>query len=106
MSAVLEWAIAHIQTDLSVERLAEHARMSRRTFIRRFRDATGTTPARWVMQQRLAHARALLESTDWALRRIAHDSGFASDVTLRQNFVAEYTLSPSAYRRQFAATDG
>ncbi|HSK32308.1 MAG TPA: helix-turn-helix domain-containing protein, partial [Propionicimonas sp.] len=76
-----------------------HARMSRRTFVRRFRDTTGATPARWVLARRLDEARSLLETTDWGVDRIALACGFGSAVTLRQNFTATYATTPSAYRR-------
>ncbi|QUD83543.1 helix-turn-helix domain-containing protein [Gordonia polyisoprenivorans] len=101
VSAVLEWVIGHLDSDLSVSGLAARARMSRRSFLRHFRDATGTTPARWVTTQRVAHARTLLETTDLDIGLIAHRCGFGSEVTLRQNFVARFGVSPSVHRNQF-----
>ncbi|WLP89410.1 AraC family transcriptional regulator [Gordonia sp. NB41Y] len=102
VSAVLDWALTHLDDDLGVDRLAARARMSRRTFLRHFRESTGTTPARWVVQQRLEAARSLLETTDHDLRQVAHTCGFASEVTFRQNFVARYGVAPSAYRLRFS----
>ncbi|MYR05482.1 helix-turn-helix domain-containing protein [Gordonia sp. SID5947] len=105
ISAVLDWALEHLDGELSVEALAERGRMSKRSFIRQFRNATGTTPARWVLRQRLERARTLLETTDWDLRLVAHSSGFNSEVTFRQNFTAQYAVTPSSYRRQFRHAD-
>jgi transcriptional regulator GlxA family with amidase domain len=75
--------------------------MSRRTFVRHFRAATGTTPARWIQLQRLDHSRLLLETTDLDIDRVAGACGFGSVVTFRQNFSVVYAISPSVYRRQF-----
>ncbi|ELB95152.1 AraC family transcriptional regulator [Rhodococcus wratislaviensis IFP 2016] len=78
--------------------------MSRRSFVRHFHQSSGTTPARWILEHRLQHARALLETTDWAVDTIAAKCGFGSSVTLRQRFTAAFATSPTAYRRQFADT--
>lgn len=102
IAEVLEWALARLDEPLPIGRLAEHARMSRRSFVRHFQQATGTTPARWVLDRRLDEARTLLETTDRSIEDIASICGFGSGVTLRQNFAATFATSPSAYRRQFA----
>jgi transcriptional regulator GlxA family with amidase domain len=99
----IEWAMAHLDEDLSVGSLAAHACMSRRSFTRRFRETTGSTPARWVLTMRLDAGRALLETSTWTIERIATECGFASAVTFRQNFVAEFSTTPTFYRRRFAA---
>lgn len=99
---VLEWALGHLSDTLTVDALAERACMSRRSFVRHFRDTTGTTPARWILERRLDEARVLLESTDWPIDAVAAASGFGSAVTLRQKFAVAYSISPTAYRKQFA----
>jgi transcriptional regulator GlxA family with amidase domain len=75
--------------------------MSVRTFTRRFRDETGLSPARWLLQQRVAHARLLLESTDLAVDAVARRSGLGSATALRQHLHAAIGVAPSAYRRTF-----
>jgi transcriptional regulator GlxA family with amidase domain len=102
IAEVQQWALGHLAGDLSVGSLAAHANMSRRSFIRQFTDTTGTTPARWVLRQRLDQARMLLETTDWSIGVIATACGFVSAVTFRQNFGAAFATSPTAYRRHFA----
>ncbi|MFW0786345.1 helix-turn-helix domain-containing protein [Gordonia sp. CPCC 206044] len=102
---VLDWALARLDHPLSVDVLAARAKMSKRSFIRHFRDATGTTPAAWITQRRMDEARSLLETTDWGMDTIATACGLGSAVTLRQRFVAAYAISPSAYRKQFAGRD-
>ncbi|CCQ15569.1 putative transcriptional regulator, AraC family [Rhodococcus sp. AW25M09] len=99
---VLSWALERLDEPLPIERLAERARMSRRSFIRQFQLETGATPARWVLDKRLDEARSLLETTDQSVETIATASGFGSAVTLRQNFRASFAVTPTAYRRQFA----
>ncbi|NMM85633.1 AraC family transcriptional regulator [Rhodococcus sp. SRB_17] len=101
---VLEWALGRLDEQLSVDRLAAQARMSRRNFVRQFRLSTGTTPARWILEQRLGEARVLLETTDWSIEAIAVACGFGSVVTFRQNFVSAFATTPTSYRKQFADT--
>ncbi|WP_291037144.1 helix-turn-helix domain-containing protein [Herbiconiux sp.] len=100
---VLEWAEAHLAEPLPIETLSARAHRSRRTFIREFRAATGTTPAAWIRSRRLNEARRLLETTGLPVERIADLCGFGSAVTLRQGFQAEYGTSPSRYRSRFRA---
>jgi transcriptional regulator GlxA family with amidase domain len=95
------WARARLSEPVSLEEMAGHARMSVRTFTRRFRDETGLSPARWLVQQRVAHARLLLESTDLAVDAVARRSGLGSATSLRQHLNAAIGVAPSAYRRTF-----
>lgn len=102
LGPTLEWALAHLDQSLTVDKLADHAGMSHRNFARRFTEATGTTPASWVLSQRLDEARRLLEGTTWSIDRIARTCGFRSAVTFRQNFTGAYSTTPTSYRRRFA----
>lgn len=101
LSGVLDWARQHLDQALSVEALAERARMSRRTFTRRFRQVTGATITGWLRHERLALAQRLLETTDQGIELIAAQAGFGSSVSLRQQFRETFRVSPSAYRREF-----
>lgn len=103
ISRVLDWAAHHLDESLPVERLAEVAHMSVRTFIRSFRSSTGATPASWVRMRRLDEARRALETTSLSIDQIAVNCGFGSVVTLRQNFAAAFQTTPSEYRRRFEA---
>jgi transcriptional regulator GlxA family with amidase domain len=95
------WALDRLAEPVSLEDMAAHARMSVRTFTRRFRDETGLSPARWLLQQRVLHARLLLESTDLAVDVVARRSGLGSATALRQHLHAAIGVAPSAYRRTF-----
>lgn len=102
LGPLLSWILEHLDEDLSVEALAKRAHMSPRTFARRFRDETGTTPHSWVIARRLQAAEELLERTDQSVDRIAAEVGFGNAAALRHHFTRARGVSPQAYRRQFA----
>ena len=99
--ATRAWALERLAEPVTLEDMAGHARMSVRTFTRRFRDETGVSPARWLLRQRVDHARALLESTDLAVDVVARRSGLGSASALRQHMRATIGVAPTAYRRTF-----
>ncbi|WP_370247476.1 GlxA family transcriptional regulator [Nocardioides sp.] len=102
LGPLLTWILAHLAEDLDVESLARRAHMSPRTFARRFRDETGTTPHAWVTAQRVQAAEELLERGDLPIDQIAARVGFGQAATLRHHFLRARGISPGAYRRQFA----
>lgn len=102
LGPLLTWIVEHLAEDLSVETLARRQHMSPRTFARRFRDETGTTPHAWVTSHRVAAAEELLESTDHPIEWIASEVGFGNAATLRQHFARARGVSPQRYRRTFA----
>ncbi|MBK6871868.1 MAG: helix-turn-helix domain-containing protein [Kineosporiaceae bacterium] len=106
LAATREWVLQRLAEPWSVERLARHARCSSRTFARRFRAETGTTPAQWLIGQRVAEAQRLLELTDLPVEQVADRVGFGAGVTLRQHFVRALGVSPTAYRTTFRGTAG
>ncbi|MFF7187200.1 GlxA family transcriptional regulator [Streptomyces sp. NPDC008222] len=97
------WALEHLDEPLALADLARHAGMSLRTFARRFQEEVGMSPGRWLIQQRVARARHLLESTDLSVDQIAGEVGFATGASLRQHLHAAIGVSPQAYRRTFQA---
>ncbi|NLE80096.1 MAG: helix-turn-helix domain-containing protein [Rhodococcus sp.] len=101
ISRVMDWVTQHLSEPLNIEKMANAAHMSTRTFVRNFRAATGTTPAVWVRERRLDEARRMLEVTDESVDKIAAECGFGSPVTLRQHFAAAFKTSPTLYRRHF-----
>lgn len=101
LGGTIQWALANLDQDLEVESLAAHATMSKRNFTRRFKEVTGLSPARWVLNRRLDEARQLLETTSWSIVRVAESCGFGSAVTFRQNFVAAFSTTPTSYRNRF-----
>lgn len=101
LPGVLEWARAHLSEPLSLDALADVARMSRRTFTRRFREATGTTVNQWLAAERIGKAQQLLETTDLPIEQVAAHAGFGTSLSLRQHFARQVRTSPSSYRRDF-----
>ncbi|MET0767682.1 MAG: helix-turn-helix domain-containing protein [Aeromicrobium sp.] len=103
LAPVLDWMTEHLDEQLPVERLAAHAHMSPRTFARRFRDETGTTPLQWVTNQRLALTEELLENSSLSVDQIATRVGFGNAATLRHHFTAARSTTPLQYRKTFAS---
>jgi AraC family transcriptional regulator, transcriptional activator FtrA len=101
LGQVLELMRADPATDTTIVQLARKAGMSRRTFIRRFKASTGTSPGAWLTNARIARARELLKSSSYHIDDIAIASGFGSAAALRHHFRRQMKVSPSAYRRQF-----
>lgn len=101
LAPVLDWAEEHLAEPLTVATLARRAHLSERTFARRFRDETGTTPWQWLLRRRIALAEELLETTDLPIEQVAQRVGFANAATLRHHFSAVRGTSPAAYRRSF-----
>lgn len=106
LAPVLDWAQRHLADELSVEVLAGRASMSTRSFARRFKDETGTTPHHWVLAQRVALAEQLLEGGDLGVEEIARSCGFGSATMLRHHFGRLRGTAPTSYRRMFGGVAG
>jgi transcriptional regulator GlxA family with amidase domain len=105
LSGLLAWMREHLDEQHPVSELARRAMLSERTFARRFRDETGTTPGAWLARQRVARAQELLESTDASVDEIARLVGFGAAAVLRHHFSRTLGTSPVAYRRRFACRE-
>ena len=101
LAATLAWALEHLGEPLTLTRLAQRARMSPRTFSRRFRAETGTTPLQWLHAQRVTRALQLLEHTDLPITAIATACGFPGPAALRRHLARATSTTPAAYRRTF-----
>ena len=101
LAPVTEWMLGNLEQELTVDQLARKALMSSRTFARRFRAETGTTPAAWLNRQRLLRAQQLLEETSLGLETIASDTGFGAAAVMRHHFLKTLHTTPTAYRRAF-----
>lgn len=96
-SALIDWIGAHLHEVLSIARLAERASMSPRSLHRKFTEATGETPARFIETMRLDRARQLLVS-GCPLKDIAARTGYGTAGQLSKAFVRRFGVSPALFR--------
>lgn len=104
LAPLLDWMTEHLNTDLTVQALSARVNMSARTFARRFQAETGTTPARWLNDQRVLAAQQLLENSDLSMDVVAERVGFGNAAVMRQHFVRVRCTTPNSYRRTFRAS--
>ncbi|WP_394613617.1 GlxA family transcriptional regulator [Lentzea sp. JNUCC 0626] len=102
---VVDVVAAQPALDHSAAALAARVGVSARHLARLFASELGTTPARFVEQVRLDHAKALLDAGH-GVARAAKLAGFGSAETMRRVFVARFGASPSEYRARFGSTRG
>lgn len=105
LDTTMAWARERLSEPLTVDELAAHAAMSPRTFARRFRDATGTTPHQWLTTERVQLAQQVLETTDRSIDWVAIDAGFGTAANMRQHFQRVLGLAPGRYREGFRRSD-
>lgn len=103
LAPLLDWMLAHLDQPLGVEALAARAATSPRTFARRFREQTGTTPLQWLLTARVRRAQELLETTNCSVDAIALATGFEAPVSFRTRFQKIVGVSPNTYRGRFNA---
>jgi AraC family transcriptional activator FtrA len=101
LAATRAWMEERLAEPLTVEAMARHAGYSPRSFARRFRAETGTTPLQWLIARRVAEAQRQLELSDAPIEQVAARCGFGGAVALRQHFGRVVGAPPSAYRRTF-----
>ncbi|OLT39009.1 AraC family transcriptional regulator [Saccharomonospora sp. CUA-673] len=103
VAASMSWMLAHLAEQHTVASLARHCGVSPRTYLRRFTAATGTSPIRWLNEQRVHASLAALERDGSSVEKIAAAVGFDHVVTYRHHFRRIMRTSPTAYRRAFTA---
>jgi AraC family transcriptional regulator, transcriptional activator FtrA len=101
IAPLLDRIRADLTAKWSVARMAEETRMSTRTFLRRFVEATGETPGDWIAAERVSEAKRLLCQGDASMETIAMAVGFGSAHALRHHFRSKVGLSPRDYRARF-----
>ncbi len=89
-----------LETDLSLASLAAQVNLSKAQFVRLFRNATGTSPHRYVMQARLRRARHLIETTITPLGEVAAMAGFSSQSHMNRAYVDTYKQTPGVARKR------
>lgn len=106
LADTLTWMLDNLDQEVSVDDLARRAHLSSRTFARRFRAETGTTPHHWLTTQRVLAAQRLLEETDRPVEVVADLVGFGSASVLRHHFTRRVGTTPKDYRRTFCCAPG
>lgn len=106
ISSVIDWMSLNLRSEICIDDLADRAAMSTRSFTRRFRAATGTSPIEWLIRLRVRRAQDLLESTREPIERVAELAGFGTSETLRHHFRKVIGTSPAAWRRTFGIAAG
>ena len=96
------WLAERLGEPLGVAEMSRHAGVSPRTFARRFREETGTTPLQWLLSRRVLEARRLLEESDLPVEAVAWRCGFGTAASLRDHFRRATATTPTAYRRSFS----
>ena len=102
LARLMDWVRAHPALPHSISSMAEKAAMSTRTLQRHFKESTGMAPGEWLIRERVAIAKELLESSGTGLPQIAELAGFGSEESLRRHFRRIVSNSPSNYRKQFS----
>ena len=101
--ALHDWINDHLADDISLPILASQARMSERSFSRRYAEATGVTPGRAVERLRVEAARRLLSESRMPLKRVSQRCGFGSEETMRRSFLRLLAATPQDYRARFSS---
>lgn len=84
--------------------MALHAGLEERTFLRRFRKATGLNPTEYSQRLRIGKARELLELTTRTIDQVAWAVGYEDPGSFRKIFHKLIGLKPGDYRKRFAVT--
>jgi transcriptional regulator GlxA family with amidase domain len=96
---LLAWAREHLDTDLTVERLADQANMSPRHFSRSFTAETGISPSKAVERLRIEVARTRVQSGSEPIEQIAKGAGFGDTERMRRAFMRTFGHPPQSLRR-------
>lgn len=104
MGPILDLVRNDLATQWTIERMASLCRMSARTFIRRFAEATGCSPGEWLANERMEAAKRLLCESGTSMEDVARAAGFPSAYTLRHHFRKRLGISPTTFRSRFVET--
>lgn len=95
--------LASLREDASVADIAEACNLSRSYFIKAFRQTVGTTPHRWLLEQRVQKAQELLRAPGRSITDIALLCGFADQAHMTRVFTSVVGMAPGAWRREHGA---
>ena len=100
-----EYMRTHLRDDVGIEALAKRCAMSARTFIRRFKAATGRLPGEYTQMMRISAAREMLEKDGASVQEVSERVGYADQNFFRALFKRHTGMTPAEYRSRFAPLD-
>ena len=98
LDAVTDYIYAHLDDDLSLDRLADVSGFSPYHWHRIYRAVRGETAAQTVRRLRLERAATMLAQNAWPLERIARRAGFTSADAFSRAFQRAYDRTPGRFR--------
>jgi len=98
------WLQANFRSQISVPQMASVAGLEERTFLRRFRSATGHNPSGYLQLWRIGQAREHLEMSTKSIEVIANEVGYLDVPSFGKLFKKMVGLSPGEYRKRFSPT--
>lgn len=101
LQPVLKWMESQLHANLTLDAIAAHAALSKRTLSRRFLQQTGSSPMQWLLGARVRRAQALLETSALSIQQVGDATGFGSSAGFRACFSKLVGTSPQDYRRNF-----
>ncbi|CAN5769471.1 helix-turn-helix domain-containing protein [soil metagenome] len=101
IASAMAWALENLDEPITLDDLAAQSALSRRSYLRQFAKATGTTPIKWLIEQRIQASLPLLESSSLSIEQIATRVGFESSATYRHHFTRQLRTTPREYRSCF-----
>lgn len=96
------WLDKTFNQPYSIKKMAKIAVMGERSLLRRFKKATGDSPAQYVQQIRINKARTLLETTTLPVENIMDQVGYQDTSSFRRLFKKKCGVSPTEYRKKFS----
>ncbi|NHZ37945.1 GlxA family transcriptional regulator [Massilia rubra] len=104
LQPVLKWMESQLHRALTLEAIAAHAALSKRTLSRRFLEQTGTSPLQWLLGTRVRRAQYLLETSALSVEQVANATGFGTSAAMRACFSKQVGTSPQHYRQNFRSS--
>jgi AraC family transcriptional regulator, transcriptional activator FtrA len=101
LAKLIDWIRGHPAERHTLGSMARRAAMSTRSLQRQFQDSTRCSPIDWLVRERVAIAKDLLESGRASIGEVTERTGFGSEESFRRHFRRVAGVSPSAYKRQF-----
>ena len=96
-----EWMAQHFAGNVGVEDIAAQVNMSKRNFVRRFKQATQTTPLEYLQKLRIEAAKKALESSTRLIQNVMFEVGYSDNKTFRDVFRRITGVTPQAYRNKY-----